>query len=301
MRAWWRAAAHAADIVASQPDTWLPGALAWSLTLGWLPLVVAVAAPPSVADLTFFGAGIYTSGAWPWNAIVAGIGAALVATAVVVLTALAEAILATIGRRVPTLAEVMRVAAIGIVAAAPAVVAMVAAGTAFVIVALDEFTSPGAADPLLRTIGRLLPFGVALLVAWVAGGLLHAAASRAVVRGGDGVARALVRAPGRLRRTGSPVLLVAIAGLVARALFLVVAVLLLGVLWRSIAVRLAMSGIDAALVPLLVGFVAIWLCLIVGGGALHAWTSLTWTLVLDGHRPRTDGAGRHVHGDPHRP
>ncbi len=300
MRAWWRAAAHAADIAASEPAAWLPGALAWSLTVGWLPFMVVVAAPPSAADLTFFGARIYTSGAWPWNAIVAGIGAGLVATAIVVLTALAEAILATRGRRVPTLAEVVRVAAVGVVTAAPAVVALLAAGTAFVIVALDEFTSPGA-DPLLRTIGPLAPFGVALLVVWVVGGMVHAAATRAVVRAGDGVVGALARAPGRLRRAGSPVVVAAIASLLARALFLATAGLLLGVLWSSIAARLAVSGMDSAVVPLLVGFVAIWLCLILGGGALHAWTSLTWSLVLDGRRPRADGAGRHAHGDPHRP
>lgn len=281
MRAWWRAAAHAADIVASSPAIWLPGALVWSLTLGWMPLVIVVAAPPSVADLTFFGAGIYTSGAWPWNALVAGVGAVLVATAVVVVTALAEAILATRAWRPPTVPEVVRVAAVGIVSAAPAVVAMIAAGTAFVIVALDEFIAPGTADPLVRTLGRVAPFGAALLVAWILGGMVHAVATRAVVRDGDGVATAVMGAPGRLRRAGSPVVVGAITGLLARALYLAVAILLLDVLWSSIAARLAMGGIDAALLPLLVGFVAIWLCTILGGGALHAWTSLTWTWLLE--------------------
>ena len=301
MRAWWRAAAHAADVVASDPAMWLPGALAWALTLGWVPLVVAVAAPPSVADLTFLGAGIYTSGAWPWNAIIAAAGAALVASTAVVLTALAEAALVAWPRRAPTLGEVLRVAAIGIVTSAPAVVATAAAGTLFVIVALDEFTSPGLGDPLLRTIGRLAPFGLALLVAWVVGGTVHAAAIRAVVRGGSRVAEALSGAPGRLRHAGWPVVLGAVASLVARLLFLSVSALLLSVLWRSIDARLAVGGMDAALVPLLVGFVAIWLCLVLGGGALHAWASLTWTLVLDGRRLGTHGAGCRVHGDPHRP
>lgn len=285
MRAWWRAAAHAADAVASDPATWLPGALAWSLTLGWLPLVIAVAAPPSVADLTFLGAGIYTSGAWPWNVIIAAIGAALVATAVVVLTALAEASLAAGGRRAPTLGDVLRVAAIGIVTSAPAVLAAAAAGTGFVIVALDEFASPGADDPLLRTIGRLAPFSLALVAAWVIGGMVHAAATRAVILRGEGVGNALRTAPGRLVGAGWPVAVGVAANLAARALFLIAAVLLLSVLWASIAARLAAGGIDAALVPLLVGFVAIWLCLVLAGGAMHAWGSLMWTLVLD--RPTT--------------
>lgn len=301
MRSWWRAAARAGDVVASEPATWLPGALAWALTLGWLPLVVAVAVPPSVADLTFLGAGIYTSGAWPWNVIVTAIGAALVASGAVVLSALAEATLVAWPRRAPTLGEVLRVALVGVVTSVPAVVAAAVAGTLFVIVALDEFTSPGVSDPLFRTIGRLTPFGLVLIVAWVIGGTVHAAASRAVVRGGSGVAEALSAAPGLLRGAGWPVVIGAVASLAARLLFLSVAALLLSVLWTSIAARLAVGGMGAGLVPLLVGFVAVWLCLVLGGGALHAWGSLTWTLVLDGRRDGPLGAGRRAHGDPYRP
>jgi len=44
--------------------------------------------------------------------------------------------------------------------------------------------------------------------------------------------------------------------------------------------------IDPATVLLLVGFVAIWLCLVLGGGAVHAWGSMTATLLLEG-RTRT--------------
>ncbi len=281
MLAWWRAAACAADAVASDPAAWLPGALAWLLTLGWVPLVLVVAVPPSVGDLTFFGAGIYTSGAWPWNAVIAVLGATLVATAVVVLTALSEATLAGTGRRSPTLGMVLRVSAIAVVTAAPAAVASVAAGIGFVVVALDEFTSPGAADPLLRTTGRLVPFGAAVIVAWTIGATVHAAAIRAVVRDDHGVGQALSEAPRRLWRTGWPVIVGAVACLVVRIVFLTISLILLGVLWSSIAARLDAGGIDAAVVALLVGFVAIWLCLVLAGGALHAWGSLTWTLVLD--------------------
>ncbi len=281
MLAWWRAAARAAAVVASAPATWLPGALAWVLMLGWVPLVLVVAVPPSVGDLTFFGAGIYTSGAWPWNAIIAALGATLVATAIVLLTALSETALAGMDRRAPTFGVVLRVAAIAVVTGAPAAIAAAAAGIAFVVVALDEFTSPGAADPLLRTIGRLAPFGIAVVVAWTIGATVHAAAIRAVVRGDHGVGHALSRAPRRLWRTGWPVVVGAVASLVARIAFLAISLLLLGVLWSSIAARLDPGGIDAAVAPLLVGFVAIWLCLVLAGGALHAWGSLTWTLVLD--------------------
>jgi hypothetical protein len=76
---------------------------------------------------------------------------------------------------------------------------------------------------------------------------------------------------------------------------------LLGVLWHPIGIRLSGEGIDAAIVPLLVGFVAIWLCLVLGGGALHAWASVTWTGVLGSDDPGADGAGLRPQGAPHRP
>ena len=63
--------------------------------------------------------------------------------------------------------------------------------------------------------------------------------------------------------------------------YLVLAAVLLRVLWAPIEQRLALDGIDVASALLLVGFVAIWLCLILGGGALHAWGSVAWTRILD--------------------
>jgi hypothetical protein len=100
MRRWWIEARAAATIVADHGSLWLPGALAWSLTLGWIPLVVAVARPPNVADLTFLGARIYSSGAWPWNAFAAGAGALLLVGIGFLLVGVAEATLATsIARR----------------------------------------------------------------------------------------------------------------------------------------------------------------------------------------------------------
>jgi hypothetical protein len=54
------------------------------------------------------------------------------------------------------------------------------------------------------------------------------------------------------------------------------------VLWAPIESRLALNGIDAAGMLLLVGFVAIWLCVVLAGGALHAWGSVSWTGVLGG-------------------
>lgn len=300
MRSWWTEVAGAADLVAGRGGLWLPGALAWCLTVGWVPLVVAVARPPTVADLTFLGARVYTSGAWPWNAAAATVGALLVAFSALVLVALGETILVRLGRGTPSAREVARVAAIGFVTASPAIAVVLAAAVAFVIVALREFTAPGVGDPLLRSVVRVSPFLLAVAAAWMLGAVAHAAAVREALlrRAGfvDSVFAVRRRLHGRSVAAAATALLSAAAGVA----YLGIATLLLAVLWDPIEARLAIGGIDAAVVPLLVGFVAIWLCLVLGGGALHAWASVTWTRVLDTHRS-IGGAARRTQGDPQRP
>ena len=76
---------------------------------------------------------------------------------------------------------------------------------------------------------------------------------------------------------------------VARIGYLVVARVLLRVLWAPIEARLSGEGFGIAVVLLLVGFVAIWLCLVLAGGALHAWGSVSWTRLLEA-RGRDAGA-----------
>jgi hypothetical protein len=67
-----------------------------------------------------------------------------------------------------------------------------------------------------------------------------------------------------------------------RCLYLAGAALLLAVLWSPIGAMLVSGGgFDAESALLLVGFVAIWLCLVLGGGAMQAWASAWWTLELD--------------------
>ncbi|HVQ24491.1 MAG TPA: hypothetical protein VMV01_04915, partial [Planctomycetota bacterium] len=77
MRRWLNASVPAASRVADHSSLWLPGALAWMMTVGWIALIVGVARPPSDADLTFFGARIFTSGAWPWNGVALVVAVAL--------------------------------------------------------------------------------------------------------------------------------------------------------------------------------------------------------------------------------
>lgn len=301
MRRWWSEAVAAADLVAGRGDLWLPGALAWTLTLGWLPLVVAVTRPPTVADLTFLGASAYTSGAWPWNAVAAGFGVLLIGLSIVVLVAVAETALVAAGRGGMTARAVSRVAALGFVTAAPAIGLGLAGATAFVLVASREFNAPGVGDPVLRSVTRVTPILVAVAVAWTAGSVARAAAVRAAVLGGASFLEALARVPAVLRSGGRAVMATAFGALLVNVAYVALAIVLLSVLWSPLETRLALDGIDAAAVPLLVGFVAIWLCTVLGGGAVHAWASLTWTGVLEDRRALRAGAGRRPQGDPYRP
>jgi hypothetical protein len=300
MRRWRQEALAAADLVAGRADLWLPGALAWSLTVGWLPLLFAVARPPTVTDLTFLGARIYTSAAWPWNVVAALAGAVLLAVGAFVLVALAETALAGAWRRGLSASGVARATVIGFVTAAPTIAAGLAAGTAFVSAATREFTSPAPGDPLMRAVGSAIPFLVAVAVAWTLGGLAHAAAVREAVLRRAGIVEAIAAVPRRLRSAGSATVATGIAALAFRVAYVALTAVLLRVLWHPIGIRLSREGIDAAIVPLLVGFVAIWLCLVLGGGALHAWASVTWTGVLGGDGPRA-AAGPRPQGAPHRP
>ena len=71
------------------------------------------------------------------------------------------------------------------------------------------------------------------------------------------------------------------AAFAAQLAYLALRALLLRVLWAPIGAQLAVGGeIDVATGLLLVGFVAIWLCLVLAGGALQAWSAATWSRLL---------------------
>ena len=263
MRRWLSAASAAAREVADRPALWLPGALAWSVGFGWLALVAGVVRLPSVAELTFLGADVATSGLWPWNLVIGFALLAVIVAAAFALAALAEASLLR-GPRL-RMGDIGGVLAISLACAIPVAAVLLAVGAALPLVAQGEFNAPDrTTDPLVRTLLRVAPLLGAVLAAAVAGSAVHAAAVRAAMRGSSaGVA---------LRRAPELVL--------ARVAYLVLAAILLRVLWDPIGIRLGGDGFDLATVLLLVGFVAIWLCLVLAGGALHAWGSVTWTRLL---------------------
>ncbi len=295
MRRWMGAAATALRIVSDRPALWVPGALAWAVTVGWIPLVVGVARPPTVAELTFLGARTFTSGAWPWNALAIG-GALLVVLGIAfVLVASAEVALlraGAAGGRGPGAPELL---AIATVTAGPALAALLLAATAIVVVAPAEFNSPAPGGPILRTLAGIGPFLVAAAVVAATGAAIHAAAARLVGRAGRDALGALRDAPGALGAAGAPAAVQVVAMLVTRVAFVVAAALLARVLWAPIGSRLDGASFDVATGLLLVGFVAIWLCIVLAGGALHAWGSTTWTILLGAGANRIESDRQQEH------
>jgi hypothetical protein len=288
MRQWISVAAGAASDVAERSSLWLPGALAWMATVGWIALVVGVATAPTVAQLTFLGAGIVTSGAWPWNGIAIGVGALLLVTIAIGLASIGEAALLR-GRRTRP-ADVGAIFVVGLASVLPLLVATIALCVAFYPIAIGEFNAPDAgAGPILGTALALAPYLVLILVAIVLGSTFHAAAIRS---------RSARDAPALLRRSGAETIAQVLALLLARIAYLIGVIVLLRVLWGPIERRLGEEGFGLAAIGLLVGFVAIWLCLILAGGALHAWGSVSWTRLLGSRGREARPAQMETRSDP---
>lgn len=277
MRLWLNASVSAASDVADRSRLWLPGALAWMVTVGWLALLLGVARPPTVAELTFVGAGIVTSGQWPWNGIAILAAVVALTSTAIALASVAEAALLR-GRRARP-ADVRRTFLVGVVCVVPLAVAVAALLVVLSFVAPGEFNAPEpGGGPLLRTLVALGPLVAVAALAAVLGGAIHAAATRSA---GDGAWSALRAAPAALGRAGTAAIGQVLAVLATRVAYLAVTAILLRVLWAPIDERLSGEGFGLAVILLLVGFVAIWLCLVLAGGALHAWGSVSWTRLLD--------------------
>lgn len=295
MRSGWLAnAAAAARLVADRADLWLPGALSSLAFLGWLPLVLAVVPLPDVSGLTFFGADLATSGSYPWNVVLLSASILFGILTLCLLVAVGEAALQRALRSLQdgrdgdhhgdSLSGETAVTFIVIlVALLPAAVATMVLALAVVAVAPGEFQSPDIGGPVLvRVAGAVAPLLVVLLVLVLVGQALGSAAQRrATGPRAEHLGPALAHAAGDVRSRPARVLGTAVVGMAALALLLVLSTLLLRVLWAPIATALGAGELsDPQTVLLLVGFVAIWLCLVLGGGALCAWSSLTWTRVL---------------------
>lgn len=294
MAGWLQRGVAAARIGGERSDLWIPGALASLVFLGWSPFVLAVVPLPGASDLAFFGADVYTSSRWPANALALGAGVMLLLLAASLLIALAETTLLRRLRRLrglrplrPLPDDALRLWGVQLLAALPAAAAAVSVLIGLAAVAPAEYQSPDIGGTLaVRIVRDLLPFLALFAVAVIVGQTFGAAATHRAVGSGEAVAaslwgalRDLVGAPLRL-------LVTALVTLLAYGVGLLLAAGLLRVVWSPIRLQLANGQVGGPqTLLLLVGFVAIWLCLLIGAGALHAWASVWWALELE-PRPR---------------
>ena len=284
---WLRHAGDAARVAAERGDLWLPGALGALAYLAWLPLVLTVAVAPRTSDLAFLGASLFGSEIFPLNVVLIAVLAALGMLVACLLAAFAEASLlramglGTPNRSMPRELEV--IFSVMMVAVLPAVTVAAVLISAAAAVAPAEFAAPDLGLPLaLRIALRLVPLFLLLAVAAWLGQAFGATAIRKAV-GRDalplgaattGALRDLVQHP--MRRLG-----LALTALVADLLAVVLALALLRVLWAPIAADLTGGQlVSPQALLLLVGFVAIWLAVILAFGALHVWISTWWSLEL---------------------
>ncbi len=296
MSGWLQRGAAAARIGGDRSDLWIPGALASLVFLGWSPFVLAVMPLPGAADLAFFGADLYSSSRWPANALALGAGVMLLLLAASLLIALAETTLLRRLRRLrglpaqrPLPDDALRLWGVQLLAALPAAAAAGAVLIGLAAVAPAEYQSPDIGGTLtVRIVRDLLPFLALLGVAVIVGQTFGAAATHRAVGHGEPVAASL---SGALRDlVGAPLCLfmTALVTLLAHGVGLLLATVLLRVLWSPIRLQLTRGQLGGPqTLLLLVGFVAIWLCLLIGAGALHAWASAWWALELE-PRPGRD-------------
>jgi len=284
---WLQSAGIAARVAADRGDLWLPGTLGALPYLAWLPLVMTVAAVPRTSDLAFFGAGLLSSGLFPLNVLLIAVLGALGILLACLLAAFAEAALlraAGLGTPGRSMTQELEMAlSVMLVAVLPAVAVGAALISAVAAVAPAEFGAPDLGVPLvLRIAQRVAPLLAALILfAWLGQALGAVALRKVIGREAIPIGRALRAALRDLRHHPLRRLGLALASFVADLLGVALAVALLRVVWAPVGVELADGQlVTPAALLLLVGFVAIWLAVILGFGALHVWVSTWWSLEI---------------------
>lgn len=275
---------YAAQLAGERADLWPAGALAWLAFLGWIPFLVVVARPDP-DDLAFIGVSIYTSGAFPANLLAMAAGAVLLVALLCLLAATAQvALLRNAGAPDPARPPFRRAALTGftivLVSALPALAALAALLTGLVSVAPDAFQSPDTATPVLVRLGApLVPFLTLLVLAVLAGQAFGGTALRLAHEAPAApIAAVLGQSVRTLRRPWGP-LGVVLAGLLLDLLVLIVTSALLSLLWMPIGAALEAGQLATPeTLLLLLGFVAIWLGLLLAAGAVHVGVSAWWAM-----------------------
>jgi hypothetical protein len=278
MRGWLSGALVAARLASDRSELWLPGALPPFAAAGWLVLLVTVAPLPDVAGATGLGLQIMASPWWPWNAVVlavavvSGLATLLLVVAfgeVALLMGLADEDTDAAGPlpTVPRAMGVLTLVTVPVLAAAVAL-AWLAAPAVVDAVAVPDPTTPVFLRFLRVTWPYLLGMAVVIVVAQAVG----AAALRRRGYGPGAVGR---RVP-RLLPQAAVTMAAFVIGQLATAY-------VLALLWRPLEGRLGDGGLaQPTTLILLLGFVWIWLVLVVLAGVVQAWTSAWWNVAMDG-------------------
>jgi hypothetical protein len=316
MRHWLGGAAAAARLVSNRAELWIPGALASLGFLGWVPLALAIVPLPDASDLEFFGEGLYSSGAWPWNVLLLSSATLFGVLTMVLVVALGESALQR-GLR-PLLDELPESGerhapeetltgeaavtfVVLLVAMLPAAAAVLALAVGVAAVAPGEYQSPDIGGPVLLRIARdVAPLIALVVLATIVGQAFGSGAQRrAVGPHPEPLARSFAHAARDLWRRPVPLLGTALVCMATLVALTVLATLLLRVLWAPIGEALRVGDLgNPPTALLLVGFVAIWLCLVLAAGALHAWASAWWSLEHPRRLARPEPPTRPVATDP---
>jgi hypothetical protein len=169
--------------------------------------------------------------------------------------------------------------AVILLASMPVLVALAWLALSAAEVAPAVYGEPGSAATVparlaARVIPQLVAVAVAILAAQAIGGL---ALRHALLRPGGGPAASILAGAQRVGRRPAPWLGLAAVGWLKDALVLLLSLGLLQLLWRPIGEALGPGLLTRPQsLALLVGFVAIWLSLLLVGGALHVFISAWW-------------------------
>jgi hypothetical protein len=177
---------------------------------------------------------------------------------------------------------VLRVAAVRLVLLLPVAIALATAVPAWVQVAYRELLLPtDLAVPLpVRVIaGAPLPAAVVVAV-WLAAEVLGGLAARRIALHGSSVAGALRAAASDVARAPAPALLTLTVAIGGTLLFLVPAVVVVGVAWDHARFALVDGGDAAGVIVATLVLVAAWAGCLVVAGIAAAWRSLLWTAEL---------------------
>ncbi|MGH2462269.1 MAG: hypothetical protein ACRDFZ_01415 [Candidatus Limnocylindria bacterium] len=275
MRDWLRGGMAAARVAASRAELWVPGAIVSFAFAGWVAFLLVVGTPPDESDVVYFGVRLAASPWWPWNlvalvmAALSGIGTMLLAIAfgeVALLMGLSDREWDRILITVPRAMAALGVAGCG-VALVIAVLMWLAAPIFF-----EAYTQP---DPST-------PYAIRVAVgAWPALVVLAAVAAVAQAFGALALRHPWRVALSTLRRRAHrllPQAALTTAGFLGSQ---VLTVLLLGSVWEPLSERLADGRLAEPATPiLLLGFVWIWLVLVLLAGVVQAWISAWWSWEL---------------------